>query len=172
MGELNYKVSTRVRNERTRRIEVLGDSRPDEQIKPEWRKYFDRLVDLHERLQQERETQFRDALAEAPSFSMHPADAGTDSYDRDMALGMLSQEQDALYEIEEALNRIRDGSYGTCELTGKKISRERLDAIPWTRFCAPAERSLEEKGEIHRARLGAREGIRRENPSGAGDESP
>ena len=48
---------------------------------------------------------------------MHQADAGSDAYDRDFALSILSQEQNSLYEIDEALKRIDDGSYGVCEIS-------------------------------------------------------
>ncbi len=87
------------------------------------------------------------------------ADAGTDEYDRDFALGMLSSQQDAVYEIEEALNRIWDGTYGICELTGKRIPQARLEAIPWARFTAEAEKQLEKDGALHRTRLGPRETV-------------
>jgi len=98
------------------------------------------------------------------------ADAGTDSFDRDLALGMLSHEQDAVYEIEEALIRIRNGTYGVCELTGKRIPAARLEAIPWTRFTAHAETTLEKKGGFQRARLGSRETARHSEPSLEADE--
>ena len=87
------------------------------------------------------------------------ADAGTDTYDRDLALGVLSSEQDALLEIEQALNRIREGTYGICELTGKRIEPARLAAIPWTRFSASAEKELEQTGALKRAGLGPRESV-------------
>ena len=85
---------------------------------------------------------------------MHMADAGTDTYDRDWALSMLSSEQNAVYEIEAAMEHIRNGTYGKCELSGKPIQPERLEAIPWTRFSAEAERELENNGMADRARLG------------------
>ncbi len=84
------------------------------------------------------------------------ADAGTDTYDRDWALGMLSSEQDAVYEIDQAIDRIRNGTYGICEMTGKPIEPGRLEAIPWTRFSLEAERELEQNGAAHRTRLGER----------------
>ena len=59
--------------------------------------------------------------SEASAFGMHQADAGSDAYDRDFALSLLSQEQDALYEIDEALKRIELGTYGKCEMSGKPI---------------------------------------------------
>jgi DnaK suppressor protein len=68
--------------------------------------------------------------SEASAFGMHQADAGSDAYDRDFALSLLSQEQDALYEIDQALRRIELGTYGKCEMSGKQIPRARLEAIP------------------------------------------
>src|SRR2546423_3198411 len=72
--------------------------------------------------------------SEASAFGMHQADAGSDAYDRDFALSLLSQEQDALYEIDQALKRIELGTYGICEMSGKPISHARLEAIPFARF--------------------------------------
>jgi hypothetical protein len=83
------------------------------------------------------------------------------------------KEQDALYEIDEALDRIRTGSYGICELTGKEIERQRLEAIPWTRFSADAEKTLESRGEVRRAHLSPREPVARasaETSEASGDE--
>src|SRR6266436_5872450 len=71
---------------------------------------------------------------EASAFGMHQADAGSDAYDRDFALSLLSQEQDALYEIDQALKRIELGTYGKCEMSGKPIPHARLEAIPFARF--------------------------------------
>jgi RNA polymerase-binding transcription factor DksA len=71
------------------------------------------------------------------------ADAGTDSFDRDFALSMVSSEQEALYEIDEAIRRIREGNYGVCEITGKPISRERLKAVPFTRYSVEGQREIE-----------------------------
>jgi RNA polymerase-binding transcription factor DksA len=152
--------------------EMLGDSPPGERIDPRWRKQLSRLVNLRDYLLQGKHAQFKDAVEESPTFSMHMADAGTDSYDRDLALSMLSHQQNAVYEIEEALNRIRDGTYGVCEMTGKKIPAERLEAIPWTRFTAEAERTLEKRGEFQRAQLGPRESVGREQPAGGPGEEP
>lgn len=83
------------------------------------------------------------------------ADSGTDNFDRDFALSLLSSDQDAIYEIEEALKRIEKGTYGTCELTGKPIPRSRLEAIPWTRFTVQAQAQLEREGALRQRRLGA-----------------
>jgi RNA polymerase-binding transcription factor DksA len=110
---------------------------------------------LRERLLERRGVLVRDASEEQPAYSLHMADAGTDNFDRDFALSIASSEQEAVYEIDQAINRIRDGSYGVCELTGKPIEPERLKAIPWARFSAAAEKELESNGTVKRAKLGA-----------------
>ena len=90
--------------------------------------------------------------SEASAFGMHQADAGSDAYDRDFALNLLSQEQDALYEIDEALKRIEQGTYGTCEMSGKPINHERLEAIPFTRYTVEVQSQLERQNKAQRVR--------------------
>jgi DnaK suppressor protein len=88
-------------------------------------------------------------------YSLHMADSGTDNFDRDFALSLLSSDQDAVYEIEEALKRIEKNTYGICELSGKPIPKSRLEAIPWTRFTVQAQAQLERDGALRQRRLGA-----------------
>ena len=90
--------------------------------------------------------------SEASAFGMHQADAGSDAYDRDFALSLLSQEQDALYEIDEALKRIDLGTYGKCEMSGKPILRARLEAIPFARFTVECQSQLEKQNKASRVR--------------------
>src|SRR5947209_878262 len=90
--------------------------------------------------------------SEASAFGMHQADAGSDAYDRDFALSLLSQEQDALYEIDEALKRIELGTYGKCEMSGKPIPRARLEAIPFARFTVECQSQLEKQNRASRVR--------------------
>jgi RNA polymerase-binding transcription factor DksA len=90
--------------------------------------------------------------SEASAFGMHQADAGSDAYDRDFALSLLSQEQDALYEIDEALKRIEVGTYGKCEMSGKPIPRARLEAIPFARFTVECQSQLEKQSKAARMR--------------------
>jgi len=90
--------------------------------------------------------------SEASAFGMHQADAGSDAYDRDFALSLLSQEQDALYEIDEALKRIEIGTYGKCEMSGKPIPRARLEAIPFARFTVECQSQLEKQSKATRIR--------------------
>jgi RNA polymerase-binding transcription factor DksA len=124
-------------------------------VKAEWQKYYIRLLELREQLLHQMNGLAKDSAQEMPGYSLHMADSGTDNFDRDFALSLLSSDQDAVYEIEEALKRIEKKTYGVCELTGKPIPRARLEAIPWTRFTVNAQAQLEKEGALRQRRLGA-----------------
>ena len=123
-------------------------------IKSEWAKYYQNLLDLRDRLLRQMSGLAKESAEEMASYSLHMADSGTDNFDRDFALSLLSSDQDAVYEIEEALKRIEKNTYGVCELTGKTIPKARLDAIPWTRFTVEAQAQLERDGALRQRRLG------------------
>jgi DnaK suppressor protein len=133
--------------------DILGVLREPKRINPKWKEHYQHLTELRGYLITQRVNLTRDAQEENVGYSEHMADAGTDSYDRDWALSMLSSEQNALYEIDQAINRIENGTYGICEITGQPIEAERLKAIPWTRFSAAAAQELEKQGATHRAQL-------------------
>ncbi len=143
--------------------DILGTTPENRRIPQKWRKQYERLVELRDHVTRRQTDLTRDALEEQPAFSSHLADAATDTYDRDLALSMLSSEQDAVYEIESALDRIRNGTYGLCELTGKPIEPARLEAVPWTRFSAAAEKQLEREGALKHPSLGTRQSVARES---------
>jgi RNA polymerase-binding transcription factor DksA len=124
-------------------------------VKPEWAKYQEHLLELRDRLLSQMDGLAKESAEEMPGYSLHMADSGTDNFDRDFALSLLSSDQDAIYEIEEALKRIEKNTYGTCELTGKQIPKARLAAIPWTRFTVEAQAQLERDGALRQRRLGA-----------------
>lgn len=89
---------------------------------------------------------------EASAHGLHQADAGSDAYDRDFALSLLSQEQDALFEIDEALKRLAKGTYGVCEMSGKQIPKARLEARPFARFTVECQNEIEKKNRHSRLR--------------------
>src|SRR5438128_3540035 len=124
-------------------------------IKAEWAKFYNRLLELREQLMRQMNGLAKESAQEMAGYSLHMADSGTDNFDRDFALSLLSADQDAVYEIDEALKRIERNTYGTCELTGKAIPKARLDAIPWTRFTVEAQAQLEKEGALRQRRLGA-----------------
>jgi RNA polymerase-binding transcription factor DksA len=123
-------------------------------VKAEWQKYCQRLMELREQLRRQMNGLAKESAQELPGYSLHMADSGTDNFDRDFALSLLSSDQDAVYEIEEALKRIEKKTYGVCELTGKTIPKARLEAIPWTRFTVEAQAQLEREGALRSRRIG------------------
>jgi len=128
---------------------------PDlKKVKPEWHKFCLHLLELREQLVRQMNGLAKESAQELAGYSLHMADSGTDNFDRDFALSLLSSDQDAVYEIEEALKRIERKTYGVCELTGKPIPRARLEAIPWTRFTVEAQAQLEREGALKSRRLG------------------
>lgn len=114
-------------------------------------RYVRILLDLRDRLidgiefhasDNLRRTQ-RDASSDLSAYSFHMADAGTDNFDREFALSMVTNSQEALYEINDAIKRIENGTFGVCEMCGKPIPRARLDAIPWTRYTVDCQAEVE-----------------------------
>ncbi|MBP7830276.1 MAG: TraR/DksA C4-type zinc finger protein [Kiritimatiellae bacterium] len=87
----------------------------------------------------------RESSGDLSSYSFHMADQGTDNFDREFALNLVSSEQDALYEIDEALQRIETGLYGSCDSCGKPIEKARLKALPFAKMCVHCK-SESEKG--------------------------
>jgi len=124
-------------------------------VKREWQKFCLHLLELREQLTKQMNGLAAESAQEMAGYSLHMADSGTDNFDRDFALSLLSSDQDAIYEIEEALKRIERNTYGICELTGKPIPKTRLEAIPWTRFTVQAQAQLEREGALRQRRLGA-----------------
>jgi DnaK suppressor protein len=124
-------------------------------VRAQWAKYYNRLLELREQLTRQMDGLAKESAQEMAGYSLHMADSGTDNFDRDFALSLLSADQDAVYEIEEALKRIEKNTYGICEFTGKPIPQKRLEAIPWTRFTVEAQAQLEREGALRQRRLGA-----------------
>jgi len=131
---------------------------PEVKITPFLKKQRERLLALRDGMLDSMAGVAKDNLrsraegSEASAFGMHQADAGSDAYDRDFALSLLSQEQDALYEIEEALKRIDTGTYGLCEMSGKAIPHPRLEAIPFARCTVECQAQIEKQRKAVRVR--------------------
>ncbi len=75
------------------------------------------------------------------NLPVHPADQASDGLD--VEVDILKIEQDFLIAIDESLNRISDGTYGTCQQCGRTIDVQRLDAIPFTPYCVTCAASVE-----------------------------
>ena len=137
---------------------LLGRNHTERKLTPFMRQQKEKLLQLRDAMVDSMAGVAQDTLrsraegSEASAFGMHQADAGSDAYDRDFALSLLSQEQDALYEIDQALKRIELGTYGTCEMSGKQIPRARLEAIPFARFTVECQSQLEKQNKASRVR--------------------
>ncbi|MDQ6624471.1 MAG: TraR/DksA family transcriptional regulator [Verrucomicrobiota bacterium] len=137
---------------------ILGNNHKQPKLDPFVRGQRDKLLQLRDAMVDSMAGVAKDNLrsraegSEASAFGMHQADAGSDAYDRDFALSLLSQEQDALYEIDQALKRIELGTYGVCEMSGKPISHARLEAIPFARFTVECQSQLEKQNKASRVR--------------------
>jgi RNA polymerase-binding transcription factor DksA len=119
-------------------------SRPSRVRIPEkWQPYYRKLQELHDNLLSQNGNLLRDAREPVGTAGTHVAESGTDEFDRSLHFSLLATEQNALHEVEAAMRRIENGSYGACEITGAKIPAARLKAIPWTRYTAPVEAEFE-----------------------------
>jgi RNA polymerase-binding protein DksA len=85
-----------------------------------------------------------DATGDLSSMPIHMADIGTDNYEQEFALGLMDSERKLLREIDDALGRIEQNTYGICEGTNKPIPKARLEAQPWARYCVEYARMLEQ----------------------------
>lgn len=127
-------------------------------LTPFLKRQRERLLALKDTLLDSMNGVARDSLrsraegSEASAFGMHQADAGSDAYDRDFALSLLSQEQDSLYEIDQALKRVETGTYGICEMSGKPIPHARLEALPFTRYTVECQADIEKRNRYQRVR--------------------
>ncbi len=84
-----------------------------------------------------------DATGNLSTMPIHMADLGSDTFEQDFALGLMSSERKIVTEILAALKRIKEGTYGICEGTGKPIPKIRLEASPWARYCVEYASKIE-----------------------------
>lgn len=134
----------------------------EKDVPEKFKRYYKLLLDLRAHLTEgiERHSEetlkrsAKDDAGDLSAYGQHMADAGTDTFDRDFALSMVANEQEALSEIEAAIKRIHDGTYGVCEITQKPIAKERLLAVPFTRYSAEAQKDLERNRHRSRTQAG------------------
>ncbi|MDD5261112.1 MAG: TraR/DksA C4-type zinc finger protein [Methylacidiphilales bacterium] len=139
----NLERSAAISKEEAKRNRALSPKFLEQQKK--------KLLDLRDHILDQMQGVAQDNLRsrpegnEASAFGMHQADAGSDAYEKDFALSLLSQEQDALYEIEQSLKRIDSGLYGICEMSGKPIPMNRMEAIPFARYTVECQAQMEKE---------------------------
>ncbi|MCU0666784.1 MAG: TraR/DksA family transcriptional regulator [Candidatus Omnitrophica bacterium] len=87
----------------------------------------------------------KEASGDISGYTYHMADVATDTYDREFSLGIASNDRKFLYELDDAMKKIDEGSYGFCESCKKTISKTRLKAVPYARLCVKCQEKLEKK---------------------------
>ncbi len=87
----------------------------------------------------------KDQSGSLSNLPQHIAEQGSDAYDQSLALDLAAADRKLIKEIDDALKRIEDGTYGVCELTGKPIKAERLEELPWARHSIEAAREIERR---------------------------
>ena len=87
----------------------------------------------------------REASGDLSVYTMHMADMAADTYERELSMNLVSSEQEILYEIDDALKRLDDGSYGVCQQCNQPITMSRLKAVPYASMCIACQRAKEQK---------------------------
>ena len=87
----------------------------------------------------------RDASGDLSAYTVHLADMAADTYDRELSMNIVSSEQEILYQIDDALKRLDDGSYGVCQQCNQPITMSRLKAVPYASLCIKCQRAKEQK---------------------------
>lgn len=124
--------------------------RNESKVPEKWRPYYKNLMTLRSSLKgalDERSSETLGASAREASgeLSINSSDSGTESFNRDVALSMVASEQEALEEIEDAIDRIFDGTFGICQETQKPIKKARLKVVPFTRFSLEGQTMYENR---------------------------
>ena len=90
----------------------------------------------------------KDMSGDISGYGIHMADVATDNYDRDFNLNLVSNERKIIFEIDEALKRVEDGSYGVCLMSSKPIGKSRLNAIPYAKYTKKCQEQQEKEDKI------------------------
>jgi len=81
-------------------------------------------------------------------YGLHMADVASDNYERDFNLGIVSKERRIVMDIDAALKRIDEGTYGVCQMCGKPITKSRLKAIPYARYSKKCQEKMEKENKL------------------------
>ena len=124
--------------------------RDEKKVPKQWLSYYNNLMSLRASLkgalgERSNETLGTSARESSGELSLNSSDAGTETFNRDIAFSMVASEQEALVEIEDAIDRIFDGTYGICQETKKPIKKTRLKVVPFTRFSLEGQNLYEQR---------------------------
>jgi DnaK suppressor protein len=137
---------------------------PEHGVPWKWRWHHRALQRLRDHLLDDLRLRLAAAAEPIEMHGTDPTDSATDESDRALAVSLLSGERDALHEVDTALRRIREGTYGICERSGKRIPAARLRAVPWTRFTKAAEDAVEKERALRSMEPAPEGSIRSHSP--------
>jgi len=89
----------------------------------------------------------REASGDLSAYTIHMADMAADTYERELSMNIVSSEQEILYQIDDALKRLDDGSFGICQQCNQPITMSRLKAVPYASLCINCQRAKEQKNK-------------------------
>lgn len=92
----------------------------------------------------------RDASGDLSAYTVHMADMAADTYDRELSMNLVSSEQELLYQIDDALKRLDEGSFGICQQCNQPITMSRLKAVPYASMCINCQRAKEQQSKSKR----------------------
>ena len=129
-------------------------TRPDRdasKVPARWKPFYISLIKWRDQLKVGLGARSEDTIGASSrdssgELSVNSPDAGSESFDRDVAISMVAGEQEMLQEVESAIDRIFDGTFGVCEETGKPINQTRLKAVPYTRYSLEGQSQYEQRG--------------------------
>lgn len=87
----------------------------------------------------------KEASGDISGYTYHMADVATDTYDREFSLGLASNERKLIYEFDDTLKRIEEGTFGVCEECKSLIAKNRLKAVPYARLCVKCQQKKEKR---------------------------
>lgn len=105
----------------------------------------DELSDAIEHISEDTKKSQKEASGDISGYSFHMADVATDNYDREFSMGIVSSERKQLAELNDALKRIEDGSYGICQDCKDPIPQARLKAVPFARLCVKCQEKRDKR---------------------------
>jgi DnaK suppressor protein len=114
-------------------------------VDPHWAWHYRTLSHLRDRILAAHQEHVAEVASPPEMVGYESPDTAREELDRDILWAELGAENNRLHEIDDALNRIRAGTYGICEVDGDPIAATRLRAIPWTRFCHAAAEAAEKR---------------------------
>ena len=105
----------------------------------------ERVAAAIENLQEDHKGSLSEETGEDAVFDNHLGDTATETYDRELDYTLEENSEHVLADIDAALKRIEDGTFGTCTSCGKHIPEERLEARPWATLCIDCQRERERR---------------------------